>query len=106
LANILVVASLRGEREVSVVKQILERHKGDSVWLVVDRETAKLLAKLEASLMRGVNVLVFAGKKPEEYALKVYKAAVPDIVYLCDKRSALRALVDFLKVAPVELVEC
>ena len=107
MVNVVVVASVRRDAEAEWVKRVIEKHSGEEVWLIVDGKSAGVLAKFNVlSRVRGDRVLVFTGKRAEEYALKAYKVTTPDIAYVCDKYGALRVIVDFLRVTPIKLVEC
>lgn len=105
--NVLVVASIRTGNELNWVKAVIEKHRKGNIWLVVDKKSTEILARSNMlSRIGRNNVMVFAGKKPEELVLRIFKATTPDIVYLCDEYNALKMLVDFFKVAPVKTIEC
>ncbi|MEM1528807.1 MAG: hypothetical protein QXP03_03265 [Desulfurococcaceae archaeon] len=105
--NILIAASIRKNDELNWVKVVIEKHHRDRIWLVVDKKSTEILAR--SNILSKVNenkMVVFAGKKPEELALRVFKVATPDIIYTCDKYGALKVLVDFLRITPVKQIEC
>lgn len=105
--NVLIATSIRKSSELDWVKTIIEKHYKDNVWLVVDKKSTEILARSNVlSRVGGSNVIVFAGKKPEELALRIFKMTTPDTIYICDKYNVLKVLVDFLKTTFMKPIEC
>jgi hypothetical protein len=104
VSRVLIMASLKN-RDVSKIKDIVDKHP--DAWLLTDPNSVEVLAKLNIlSRLSPDRIIVFNGRKPEEFTLKIYSVLAPDIVYLCDERGSLKPILDFMARAPVDVVEC
>jgi hypothetical protein len=103
--KIVIIASIRKSEDIDWLQNILRDF--DDFWIVVDNKSAQILARNNLLDMVSSNrLMVYNGKNPEEFALKVYKVTAPDVVYVCDEHGVLRAIMDFMKFTPVKIISC
>jgi hypothetical protein len=105
--QLLVVLSTSTPRSLKFLSEILNTHRRENVWLIVDRSTMRVLASM--GLLRELpveKVIVYAGRNPEETALRVFTLVKPSRVYVCDEKSSLDPVTRFLTVVGVELYTC
>jgi Uma2 family endonuclease len=102
--RVLIIVSLK-TKETEKIEKIISKYP--NTWLLTDSKSADLLAKSNVlSQISSERIIVFNGRKPEEFTLKIYSAVAPDIVYLCDERGSLKPISDFMTRAPVDIIEC
>ncbi|MEM0004281.1 MAG: hypothetical protein QXE10_05725 [Desulfurococcaceae archaeon] len=103
--RIVIIASIRKSKDIDWLQNILRDY--NEFWVVVDNKSAQILARNNLlNMISSSRLMVYSGKNPEEFALKVYKVAVPDVVCVCDEHGVLRAIVDFIKFTPVKIISC
>ncbi len=102
--RVLIIVSLK-TKETEKIEKIISKYP--NTWLLTDSKSADLLAKSNVlSQISSERIIVFNGRKPEEFTLKIYSTVAPDIVYLCDERGYLKPISDFMTRAPVDIIEC
>jgi hypothetical protein len=104
--NTLVVLAVSSNRGLEWALRVLGSKKLEDLWLVVDEKTMKVLAKRGLVRALGERVLVFSGRRVEEFSLRVLVLAKPDEVYLCDESSALEPVTRLLRLLDVSTYEC
>lgn len=103
--KVAVVISIRKKEEIEWLEGIITKHR--DFWLITDGKSVKILARQNIlSKIPGGKLIVYDDRKPEESALRIYKATSPDMIYMCDNYGVLRAIADFMKFTRVKVLSC
>ncbi|MEM1596639.1 MAG: hypothetical protein QXS24_05755 [Desulfurococcaceae archaeon] len=103
--RVMIVASIRKNNDIEWLKEIVFKHS--DLWLITDKKSAEILARENIlSRIPSDKLVVYAGRNPEETALRIYKVTTPDVVYVCDNYGVLKSITDFIKYAPVKTIFC
>jgi Holliday junction resolvasome RuvABC DNA-binding subunit len=104
--NALIVLSAASSRGLEWALRVLNSKSPESLWIVVDEKTMKTLAKRGVTRALGERIMVYSGKKLEEFSLRVLVITKPDELYLCDERGVFEPLTRLLRLLRVSVYEC
>jgi len=104
--NTLVVLSITSSRALEWALRVISAKSPENMWIVVDEKTMKILARRGLTRILGERVVVYSGKKPEEFSLRVLVLAKPDELYVCDERGILEPVIRLLRVLRISMYEC
>ncbi len=104
--NTLVILSVTSNRALEWALHVISAKSPENIWVVVDERTMKILARKNLTRTLGERIIVYSGKKPEEFSLRVLVFAKPDELYVCDERGVLEPVIRLLRVLRISTYEC
>jgi hypothetical protein len=105
-SNTLIVLAVRSDEGLKWALRVLRTKSSKSLWLVVDEKTMRRLSRMSTVKTLGERVLVFSGRRVEEFSLRVVVLAKPDEVYLCDESGSLEPVIRLIRLLNVSIREC
>ena len=104
--TVLLVLSVSSSKSLEWALEVISSKRSENMWIVVDEKTMRILAKKSVVSSVGKKILVYSGKRPEEFSLRVVVLVKPDEVYICDERGLLEPLVKLIKAMRIKIHEC